>query len=492
MDLQTPKQNTTSMIRDFFYAEETPWGLAVIRIVLPLILLFVVVPRWNHARELFSADGATAPLAINYGVYNFPPDPTGVAAVAMITALTFCLVAVSIGWHTRFALIASWILFTYLNMLDCLSTFTKYSVISSHVMFLLIFSNCGAIWSVDRWRAQGRGERDLPKSSAWPRRLIQLLVGLIYFGATFTKMHTDGFISGDQIRFWLLTNVNNANPLGEQLAMFPELIVVMSHIGFVWQGLFLFLCWRGRSRLIILGMGTIFHLSTVWLLGLHIFPPIMIVTYFAWLNEGDMQKLRQLCHRLSLDSLTARLKPAAETCGRIARQASPLASIPSAFLFCLALSATVYGGIEIEHRLDPYGRRRPDGPYTLKPISSDRAEVLFRTGVEIGESDKFFAMELGTETLGGFVVGRRDTYCSGDCLIVQCALVPPHEDLQLACSLIDSNGLELYRTEQPVYRTMMRANFPLTLPAQLLPDDYRLVVYSNNELVLSRTIHVTE
>ena len=106
-------------------------------------------------------------------------------------------------------------------MLDCLSTFTKYSVISSHVLFLLCLSNCGTIWSVDRWRAAGRADDGPPRTSAWPRRLVQLLIGTVYFGAAFTKMHTDGFMSGDQIRFWLLTNVNNSNPLGEHLAMYP-------------------------------------------------------------------------------------------------------------------------------------------------------------------------------------------------------------------------------------------------------------------------------
>ena len=151
MDDSAPKPLTSS-VREFFYAEETPYGLAVIRICLPLILLCVVIPRWIHARELFSSDGAPAPLALNYGVLNFPPEPSGIMAVIMMTALAFSLMAVSIGWHTRVALLTSWALYTYLNMLDCVSTFTKYSVISSHIMLLLSFSSCG---SIGRWMPGG-------------------------------------------------------------------------------------------------------------------------------------------------------------------------------------------------------------------------------------------------------------------------------------------------------------------------------------------------
>ncbi len=46
--------------------------MAVVRMLLPAVLLLVMVPRWFHARELFSLDGAPAPLADNYGYFDFP------------------------------------------------------------------------------------------------------------------------------------------------------------------------------------------------------------------------------------------------------------------------------------------------------------------------------------------------------------------------------------------------------------------------------------
>lgn len=491
MDVLTTKQHTFSM-RNFFYAKETPYGLAVIRIVLPLILLCVVVPRWSHSRELFSTDGAAAPLAANYGFQNFPPEPGGAPAVAMMSVLVVCLVASSIGWHTRIALVVSWTLYTYLNMLDCLSTFTKYSVISSHVLFLLCLSNCGVIWSVDRWRTASPADHDPPRTSAWPRRLVQLLIGTIYFGAAFTKMHTDGFMSGDQIRFWLLTNMNNSNPLGEHLAMYPEIIVTMSHVAVIWQILFLFLSWRGRARLIILGMGAVFHLSTVWVLGLHIFPPIMILTYFAWLNEDDMQKIRHLQTRLAAGNGVPLVRPLTDAVHRFALRMKAMTPVPSAVLFCFALSTTVLGGLELEHCLDPYGERQAGGPLELKPLEADRAEKMFHSDVGIREADKFLAMELGTERLGGVVVNRGTFYKPGDRVIVQCALIPPHEDMWIDCHLTDADGLEILRTGRPVSRDMLRADFNFRFPVDLKPGNYRFVAYSGTEQVLSRTVHLAD
>ncbi len=486
--MSSSSRSAAASVRDFFFAEETPYGLAAIRILLPLILLCVVLPRWSHTRELFSTDGAPSPLAVNYGVMNFPPEPSGTLAVAMMTALAFCLVTASVGWHTRLSLAVSWALYTYLNMLDSLSTFTKYSVISSHVLLLLTLSDCGAVWSIDAWRRRGQAAR---RSPVWPRRLVQLLVGLIYFGASFTKLHTDGFISGDQIRYWLLTNLNNANPLGEYLALYPEMIVIMSHIAVVWQVVFLFISWRGYGRLCALGMGTLFHLSTVWILGLFIFPPIMITTYLAWLSEEDVRKIRrrvtEFADRVGIGFPTGRLFRLPAWLLRFGR-AVP---VPSLVLMTAALSTTVVLGLEVEQRLDPYQERGPDGPLVLTPMSDDEVQLMLGETETIREADKFFSMEVGRETMGGVLVGRTNVCRAGERVLVQCTLIPPHQDMWVACSLMDETGNEILRAGQPVTREARRVDFSFIIPTCIPPGTYRFTAFSGTAEVLSRTVTIT-
>jgi hypothetical protein len=497
------RDSQSNFIRRFFYDEEVPYGLAVIRILLPLILLCVVIPRWSHSREFYSADGATAPLAIDYGYVDFLPVPAGTIAVAMMTVLAFCLVASSVGWHTRISLVVAWGLYTYLNMLDSLSTSTKYSAITSHVLLLLSLSNCGAIWSIDRWRSRRTKTRDADgvcefstqlfgRSAAWPRRLIQLLIGMVYFGAAFTKMHTDGFMSSDQLRYWLLTNVNNSNPLGELLALYPSLIIMMSHIAIVFQVLFVFIAWRGRARVVMLSLGILFHLSTVWLFGLFIFPPIMIATYFAWMNEGDVRRIQAAWPRLCVMFSSRRVDTAVARIRMLATQVSGRAasiSIPSAALFSLGMLATAFAGVELEYRSDHYGRRSPDGPFVLEPLSAERVQELMSQR-RIHQADKFFSLELGTETLGGVVVHCRDTFEPGESLIAQCTVVPPHEDMWVVCRLEDSAGRLLYDYGQPVTREMRRVNFTYQFPSDFASGDYRFVVRCNGEDVLSQAVHV--
>ena len=484
-------------VRDFFYAEEVPYGLAMIRVLLPLVLLCVVLPRWFHARELFSADGAAAQLAINYGYHDFLPEPSGTAAVALMSALAFCLAAVSVGWHTRLALFATWAIYTYLNMLDCLSTMTKYSVIASHILLLLSVSSCGAVWSVDQWRARknqvGEAARGIARSAIWPRRLVQLLISVIYFGAAFTKLHTGGFMSGDQIRYWLLTDLNDSNPLGEHLALYPALIVAMSHIALIWQILFPVLTWRGPWRMVMLGIGMLFHLSTIWLLGLFIFPPLMIVTYFAWLNEDDVAWCRRILTRLTNSSVMIQWRTFVgipRAAGQRFAAVTTAMPVPSALVFILSLSAAVVGGIEAEHRLDPYGVRRVDGPHRLVPMSDERVALLFDDPEQMRHSDKFFSLEVGREMLGGVVVSRGSQYAPGDRVIAQCTLVPPHEDLWVECALTDADDRVLQRFGQPVLRDEPRVSFEFVLPRSPESAGYRFVISCDSEAMLSRNVQV--
>ncbi len=289
----------------FFFAEETPYGLALIRICLPLMILIDVARRWPFVRELYSSDGATAPLADAYNYYEFLPEFSGGVAVALYSMLVFSLITASAGWFTRTSLIISVVLYPYFCMLDIVSSTTKYMVIATHILLLLGCSRTGLIWSVDAWLAGGR-KRDpwpggtlqqRPMTAAWPRRLIQFLIALSYFGAAVTKVHTPAFFSGDQMQFWMMTYIYYAQPAGDYLAHYPLVSVCAAYVTLVWEILFIICAWRGRGRIWMLSLGVAFHMGTVFMLGLFIFPLLMLVAYFSFLNENDVQKFSAVWRR---------------------------------------------------------------------------------------------------------------------------------------------------------------------------------------------------
>jgi hypothetical protein len=483
---KTTEMDLRRIFSRFFHAEEVPFGLAAIRILLPLVLLCPMLPRWFHARELYSSDGAVAPLWIGFGYRDMLPELPGTLAVALFSILILSLVASSIGWRTRTSLILATVLYTYFNLFDAVSTMTKYSVIASHVLLLLSVSKCGAIWSVDSWLQRQRQQRDdtagklsagWPRSAAWPRRLLQLLIGCVYFGAGVTKMHTSGFLTGEQLQAWLVTNVNYRNPAGEYLAQLPSLIVVFAYITVVWEIVFIFTAWRGWGRRIMLVTGIVFHFLTVLTLGLFVFPMICTTIYLAFLNEDDAARFaavfRSFVGRIRAGATNVTVGP------RRTFFSSPpgLLRKRSGQLFCLSVLAAAFAGAEIEYLLDPYGERRPEGPYELRALDTEFVEsTLLGPPTPVRLIDKFESFEIGTALVGGVLAGRRTAYDAGETITAQCTLTPGHEDMWLECSLHDENDRLVNRIGQVAVREMLRCNFYYELNESLEAGDYSLVL----------------
>ncbi|MDA0283605.1 MAG: HTTM domain-containing protein [Planctomycetota bacterium] len=503
MSTQHASDTKRNAFSEFFFAEEVPYGMAFVRMLLPMVLLLVMVPRWIHARELFSLDGAAAPLADNYGYFDFVPVPGGTLAVALATLLVATLVTSSLGWFTRLSLCVSLIIYTYLNLLDCLSTLTKYSAIAAHGMLILSLSNCGAVWSVDSFlkrRAAARLRGDSPENGSpanwqrhrfpvWPRRLMQLLIGVIYLGAAFTKMHTPAFFSSDQMLHWLMTNVNNSNPVGEYLSFYPATLVVSAYVTVLWEVLFIFVAWRGWGRTIMLGLGVTFHLGTTLLLGLYIFPLVCFSLYSCYIYEEDVNRMAAFFSRLEQrgSRVMTRVRSAFESIGKAIPEVSPRQGL---LVFGGVLLLLVCGGVGFEHQLDPMGARRAEGAWPLKELDPTVVDSMLRRSERVRESDKYLSFGIGSGMLGDVLINRRDTFQHGDPILAQCTLNPPHEDMWIECNLHDADNRIIDRVGQVADRSMLRVSYAFVLPESLEPGTYYLVVRSGGQEITRRPVQL--
>lgn len=476
MDASRTHHGWKQQLSEFFYREEVPYSLALMRIILPCVLLLVVAPRWQHARELFSTDGAPAPLAVGYGLVSFPPAPDGTLAVAMMTTLAVALVTSAIGWFTRPSLMIACGLYTHLNLLDCLSFMTKYSAIATHLLFLLSLSQCGSVWSIDAWRA---GLAESPRSAVWPQRLIALFIGLVYLGAATTKLHTDEYFTSEQLRTWLMTDVNNANPIGEWLSFYPAIIIGMAHIAIIWQLVFVFVVGRPGWRWIVLGLGVLFHLATTPLLGLYIFPAVMITSYLAFLSEEDMSRLGK---KLQIGVFS---ESAVEGRSMQVPHLPRMLTSVTAWL-CVVLAVTLTG-VAAERLLDPYDRQSDSGPGQLKPVPESLAMRMTRSPEPVAVEDRILSFDVGTELLLGVLVDVQSEFSLGEGFVAQLSLSPPHDDLWLVCSLVDEANREVFRSGQIVLRERLRADWRFA-PQALPPGRYSLVLYADDREVARKPV----
>lgn len=475
----------------FFYAKEVPYGLALVRITLPIVMLSMILPRWSACREIFSTDGATAPLPLGYGYPGLIPEVDGTTAVALYSLMTLTLFTISIGYCTRLSLVVCSVLYAYFCNLDAISTMTKYSVMVSHILLLLACSNCGKLWSVDAWLSKRAGnDPDFAVGEAWPRRLAQIFIGVVYFGAAITKMNTPAFLSGDQLNFWMLTHINFRHPLGELLSLYPVLLKFMSYAAIVWEVTFIFLVWRGPWRSLVLSVGILFHFMTVLTLGLMIFPMVCFSCYLCFLDMQDVALIRRWW-----TAMFAKGTPWVKSCQRLIDSMPAPGAWAKSHHGAYALAGPIamfitFGGVGLEYWLDRYGDRRPEGRYTLKEVDPEMLERMMAPSVKIRDIDKFFAVDTGTILVGDLLADRRRVFRHGETLIAQCNLTPPHEDMWIECKVLDEGNRLVNRVGNIALREQFRSNFMYPITAAMDPGEYTLSFENGGREVLRKRITV--
>ncbi len=469
-----PRTSLWTRWEAFFFAAERPVGLALVRIALPLVLLIPTLHRVFRVREFYSLAGAPTPLWDNYGQPEFLPIPSAPVAAGLYALLILSLISSSLGWRTRISLLISGVLTAYFGMVDLISTMTKYTVISTHVLILLSMSDCGRVWSVDRWLALRRGLDWKETGPAWPRRLVQILIGIVYLGAAVTKLHTPAFFSGDQLRFWMLSNANTANPLGETLSQYPGLILIMAYVTIVWEISFLLTSWKGTPRTLMLGIGLLFHVMTIFTLGLVVFPLVYFAIYFAWYEQPDHLTWMARWHSWFGRDFREALS--------VADASVPVRAgwrIPSLISWAACAGCAIALGVWVDHTSDPFGDQRPEGRYTLQPISAERLAVLMRNDQRVQVTDKVFALDIGSVMFNDNLVDRKTQFRHGEKALVQCSLLPPHEDLYLEINLRNEEEQIVRRLWQVVSRENLRGHFWFEMADSLAPGPYSVVIKIN-------------
>ena len=471
----------------FFFAEEVPYGVAAARIALPIPLLYDALLRWPHVREIYSADGAPAALWHTYGWPNALPELPGWAAAGLFAVYLLALACALVGWKARLncALAAAGCF--YFCGLDGIGSLNKYTVIGTHLLALLALSRCGAVWSVDaaaaRRRAAAEGRDHTPgRFPAWPRRLIQLHIGLVYFGAAFTKLHVPDFFTGDQMVYWMATHVNRLSPLAPLMIEYPTLLQIGAYATCCWELTFLFLAWNGWGRRIMLGLGVKFHLMTTLTLGLFLFPQVCWAAYWAYMTEADVAAFRKKWEKLkSRSPALASLK--------MPRPALPAGAVRWGYLAVAPAVALL--GTGAEYHADPYGERSPDGPPALEPIDEGLVRAMTGPHRPPRAEDLLWNFEVGTFLVGENLAGRGDAFDCNTTLIAQAWLSPPHDDVVLECAIAHPGGPEgagppIERQRSVLTRAECRSNFVWELDSSLPAGEYRMTLAIDGEPVASR------
>jgi hypothetical protein len=322
----------------FWFSPADPTGLALIRIIAGLVLLWThlatyhqllnyVGPQawvdrqaigqveelaqrtpWVNARsEAYVFDGWSGRISIWYYIQ----DPTWI--VILHTVFVAAIVCVVFGFCTRTALLLVWIgHLSYINR-SLTNWFGMDTMLAFLTLYLLI-GPAGATLSLDRWIARYRAARralwsreNLPDLSLQPNvwanvalRMFQIQMCIVYFCAGTAKLQGTSWWNGTAVYQTLMMYefapfdmswIASSNWLWETISLVGVAMTIGFEIGFA------FLIWNRTLRPIVLFVGVVMHLGIGMFMGLGSFQVAMLAGCLAFVSPASLRWLLEVLFR---------------------------------------------------------------------------------------------------------------------------------------------------------------------------------------------------
>ncbi len=295
-------------------------GLAAFRVVFGALLLVAVIryAAKGMIREAFVDPTFFFPLWS--GLAPLSP-PAMYLLFGLLSLLATCLM---VGLFARPAAGLFCLLFSYAHFSDLTHYLNHYYLVTLLTALLAVVPSA-RIWSLDALR-RGGVEPTVP---AWTLGLLRFQVGCVYFFAGVAKWRSDWLLQALPLRIWLPTNGDF--PLLGPLLMRPETAHLASWAGAAFDTFVPFLLLWRRSRPFALIAAVAFHLLTVRLFRLGMFPFFMIGCSLLFLSPDWPRRLLRL---LRLPRVPPSPRPAS--------QAPPLGRLATAALLVYVLFQTLF------------------------------------------------------------------------------------------------------------------------------------------------------
>jgi hypothetical protein len=203
---------------------------------------------------------------------------------AAFGALALAALGVAAGLFYRFSIVAFFVLFTYIELLDKTYYLNHYYFVSL-LSFLLIFLPLGHWAALDVLR---RPHTASPMVGAWAVGAVRLQIGLVYFLAGIAKIKPDWLFEAQPLRIWLSarTDFPLLGPLFD-LAWMPYL---MSWGGMLFDLTIPFLLLYRPTRIWAYCAVIGFHTVTGLLFPIGLFPLIMIVCTLVFFSADELRQ----------------------------------------------------------------------------------------------------------------------------------------------------------------------------------------------------------
>ena len=275
----------------------SPFALGVVRFFVHGVFLF------STLITSFSALGALPPTILRptgvmkllpWSFYDQLQTSTGILTLKSLMVMSLLLstagILTFISTKTSLLLVVF-----YQGLVRSFGHFNHDEMIAVYFLAVLAFTPCGDAFSIDSLLA--RTKKDRPAFAyAYPILLMQLLLAWVYFSSALIKLRVAGlrYLSADNLpALAIYHSLDNLHDTAYRLAFWlPE---VRQYLPFavalvlIWELLFPLAVFFRRLRWWILGMGIVFHISTLFLM--NIFFPHQLAMYLIFVDWDRRQGL---------------------------------------------------------------------------------------------------------------------------------------------------------------------------------------------------------
>ncbi|MFD1096605.1 HTTM domain-containing protein [Salegentibacter chungangensis] len=263
--------------------------LAVFRILFGLMMFISIVRFWLNGwiEKLY----INPDFSFSYYLFEWVKPLGGFTYFIFI----FCGISallVAFGYKYRLAIIAFFLSFTYIELMDKTTYLNHYYFISI-LSFLMIFLPANAYFSADAWKNRAKRFQQVP---ALCIDSIKLLIAIVYIYAGLAKINSDWLLRAMPLKIWLPSKYD-IPLLGDFLQQ------EWMHYAFSWSGMLYdllipFLLIYRRTRLLAFFLVVIFHVLTRVLFPIGMFPYIMIVNAFIFFDAGFHHRILGFISRM--------------------------------------------------------------------------------------------------------------------------------------------------------------------------------------------------
>ncbi len=194
---------------------------------------------------------------------------------------------VAVGLFYRVAIVALFLVFTYVELIDVTNYLNHYYLVSL-LALLMSFLPLHRAYSIDAWRSGGRIAPVVP---AWMLYLMRFQIGVVYFYAGIAKLQPDWLLHAQPLGIWLAARTEV--PLIGALLTLPAMPHLMSWAGFLNDTLVApFLLWK-RTRPFAFATVFFFHFCTHLLFVIGVFPFLMVSGATLFFDADWPRKIEQ-------------------------------------------------------------------------------------------------------------------------------------------------------------------------------------------------------